>query len=172
MSEVSPAPLPLITTSLGFTATASTRSPFATETRWMFTGLSMIRVLPTVTTSLLGVGTPSFCGAGSCGAPHNMATLTIKQVTEPRPPGSGGLKRHNAALTYLPSVLPSNLVSTRFVPEMISIVKGASLLGGGGGAISRATSGAGLGRGRGSSSDAGAFTRVPVNKFASAVPGG
>ena len=36
ISEVSPAIFPLIRTSRGLTATASARSPLASEMRWMF----------------------------------------------------------------------------------------------------------------------------------------
>src|ERR1035438_6826058 len=61
MSDLSPAAFPLMRTSLGLTATASMSSPLATEMRWILVGLSMIRLLPTVTTSLPG----ALAGAGS-----------------------------------------------------------------------------------------------------------
>src|SRR5215831_17273847 len=61
MSDVSPADLPLIRTSLGLTATASTSSPLATLMRWMFTGLSMIIDLPTVTVNFSGAALGPAC---------------------------------------------------------------------------------------------------------------
>ena len=84
ISEVSPAALPLIRTSLGLTATASIRSPLATEIRWIFIGLSMIRLLPTVTTSLPGLlGASGIC-AGALelsGPPWRTAGTTSSALT-------------------------------------------------------------------------------------------
>ena len=54
INEVSPGAFPLMSTSLALTATASISSPLAKEIRWIFIGLSMIRLFPTVTISLPG----------------------------------------------------------------------------------------------------------------------
>ena len=58
MTEVSPGALPLMSTSLGPTPTASAKAPSATEMRSMVSGLSTTSDLPTVTvqSSTVGLG--------------------------------------------------------------------------------------------------------------------
>src|ERR1017187_2830540 len=164
MSEVSPAALPLIRTSLGLTATASIRSPLATEMRWIFIGLSIIRLLPTVTTSLPG-------------APLGAASWALVLSSLPARP-AGGEQNHTDAIrtlairsldTYLTSGVPPNFFSVLVPPEMISMTKGISL-GGAGGAATRTGAGATTGRGRDGASD-GAGALPLLKRRWRAVPG-
>src|SRR5664279_2927143 len=137
MREVSPAAFPLIRTSLGLTATASMSPPSATEMRWIFIGLSMIRLLPTVTTNLPG-------------APLGAASWTLGFSSPPARP-TGAYQNHTDAIrtlamrsldTYLTSGIPPNFFSVLVRPEMISMTKGISL-GGAGDAATRTGMGAG-----------------------------
>src|SRR5580704_973276 len=70
ISDVSPGALPLISTSRGFTARASAKSPLATEMRRKSAGVSRMSDLPTVTTKSLGV--PSLACAPAAPPPAGM----------------------------------------------------------------------------------------------------
>src|SRR5689334_12512764 len=63
ITVVSPGASPLTSSSLGLMATASAMAGLATETRWIFTGLSTTRDLPTVTERSFVTRPVVSCGA-------------------------------------------------------------------------------------------------------------